>query len=77
MKTIRNRKTGIYLNLATVRVIEGSWCVKGCFNFRFKEEPDLFSPNWKTFAKFEVREEAVAFAEVLAEAWKVAVIAND
>ena len=76
MKTIRNRETGIYLNLQTIRVISGKWCVKGSFNFRFKQEPDVFSPNWRTFATFDVREEAIAFATVLAEGWKLAVMSN-
>ena len=76
MKTIRQPKTGIYLNLATVRVISGKWCVKGCFNFRFKAEPDLFSPNWTTLATFETREEGIDFAEKLQEAWKIAVVSN-
>ena len=70
MKTIRHEKTGFYLNLATVRVISGKWCVKGLFNYKFKAEPDLFSPNWKTLGTFETRELAIDFAENLCEAWK-------
>ena len=64
------------MNLATVRVIGGKWCVKVCFNFRFKAEPDYFSPSWKTVATFETREMAIDFAEKLQEAWKIAVVEN-
>ena len=77
MKTLRQPATGVYLNITTVRVISGKWCVKGCFNFRFKAEPDFFSPLWKTWATFENRELAIDFAEKIVEAWQETVVSDE
>ena len=70
MKTVREPVTGAYLNLVTVRVITGKWCVKGLLNYNYKREPDYFHPGWRTFATFETRELAIDFAENLVQSWK-------
>ena len=77
MKSVREPVNGIYLNIHTIRVISGKWCVKALFNYRYRKEPDYYNPNWRTLATFETRELAMDFAEKLCESWRAMVVSND
>lgn len=76
MKSVREYKFGLYLNLSIARLMNGKFQVRGSFSYRSKEEPKPNAATWKALATFDDYEIAIDFCEKMAESWKVMAVDN-